>query len=125
MIKYVRCMRNETYFRDDPAQNFAPDLVVGDVYRVLPVSPVEAEHNFLRVIDRSGVGSLYPNDYFEVLAEEELVNTPAVVTVHMNLRDKIELRTLADRRSEQAQETISMSHLVREWVAEHLDLASD
>lgn len=123
MNKYARCVRNETYFRGDAAENFTPDLTVGEVYRVLPVSPAEEEHRFVRVIDRSGVGYLYPRDYFEMLAEEELIDTPAAVTVHLNLRDKVELRTLADRRSEQMQKNISMSHLVREWVGDRLDLA--
>ena len=125
MNKYARCVRNETYFQSDEAENFAPDLLVGEVYRVLPVSPAEEEHRLTRVIDRSGVGYLYPNDYFEMLTAEELLGSPTTVTVHMNLRDKVELRTLADRRSEQIQKNVSMSHLVREWVEERLDLASE
>ena len=122
---YARCLHNETYFQDDLARSFAPELQVGEVYRILPLSPAEAERGFLRVIDRSGIGYLYPQDYFELLSEDELAETPASLTVHLSLRDKVELRTLADRRSEQAQEPVSMSHLVREWVSEHLDLASD
>ncbi len=122
---YARCLHNETYFQKDLAGNFAPELQVGEIYRILPVSSTEAERGFLRVIDRSGIGYLYPQDYFELLSEEELTEKPASLTVHLSLRDKVELRTLADRRSEQLQEPISMSHLVREWVAEHLDLASD
>lgn len=125
MNKYARCMRNETYFKDDAAADFVPDLLVGEVYRVLSVSSGEEDHHFLRVIDRSGVAYLYPRDYFEILGEEELINTPATLTVHMNLRDKVELRTLADRQSELMQKNISMSHLVREWMEERLDLASD
>ncbi len=125
MNTYARCIRNETYFRGDAAENFTPDLVVGEVYRVLSVSPTEELRHFMRVIDRSGVGYLYPSDYFEMLTEEELIVSPASVTVHMSLRDKVELRTLADRRSDQLQKTVSMSHLVREWVEERLDLASE
>ncbi len=124
MNKYARCVRNETYFREDGAENFSPDLLIGEVYRLLPVSSTEDEHHFVRVIDRSGMGYLYPRDYFELLSEEELIDTPATVTVHINLRDKVELRTLADRRSEQLQKSVAMSHLVREWVEERLDLAS-
>ncbi len=124
MNKYVRCLRNETYFRGDAAENFTPDLLVGEVYRVLPVSHTEEEHHFIRVIDRSGVGYLYPRDYFEMLTEEELLASPAAITVYMSLRDKVELRTQADRQSEQLQKSVSMSHIVREWVEEHLDLAS-
>ena len=37
MNKYARCVRNETYFRGDAAENFTPDLLVGEVYRVLPL----------------------------------------------------------------------------------------
>jgi len=107
------------------AETFAPDLLVGEIYRVLPVSPGEEEHHLLRVIDRSGVGYLYPNDYFEMLTEEELLGSPSSITVHLNLRDKVELRTWADRQSERLQKTVSMSHLVREWVEERLDLASE
>ena len=124
MNKYARCIRNETYFRGDGAENFVPDLLVGEVYRLLRVSPTEEKRRLMRVVDRSGVGYLYPRDYFEMLTEEELLASPAAITVYMSLRDKVELRTQADRQSEQLQKSVSMSHIVREWVEERLDLAS-
>jgi len=125
MNKYARCIRNDTYFQGDVAESFAPDLIVGEIYRLLPVSSGEDQHHLVRAIDRSGVGYLYPDDYFEMLTEEELLGSAASLTVHINLRDKVELRTLADRESERLQKSVSMSQLVREWMEERLDLASE
>ena len=36
MNQYVRCIKNETLFAEDEAEDLAPHLIVGRVYKVAP-----------------------------------------------------------------------------------------
>ena len=65
---YLRCIKNETLFDDDESLTFEPDLVIGQIYRALPMSETERSHGMVRVIDGSGEAYLYPADYFVPVA---------------------------------------------------------
>jgi hypothetical protein len=52
--RFVVCIRNDDY---------RAALETRKIYQVMP-DPVAAEHEYIRVIDESGEGYLYPLDYF-------------------------------------------------------------
>lgn len=118
MSKYLRCLKNDTYFQEDLADTFV-DLKVGQIYKQLPVSAREAESGFVRVVDGSGEAYLYPTDYFEAI----LTNGTGIVgsadqqvTVHLDEITKgiLQAEALASQKS--------VSALLRDWIEEHLDL---
>lgn len=116
MNQYVKCLRNETYFKDDPADTFF-DLKIGQIYKRLPESSREADGGMIRVVDGSGESYLYPEDYFEPL---NLGDTSAFadqqITVHLDAATKgiLQAEALAAQTS--------VSALLRQWIEEHLDL---
>jgi hypothetical protein len=125
MTKYVKCINNQTYFKDDMADTFEPDLVVGKVYRVAP--PLENDHpSMIRIFDGSygqagsEIGYLYPRDYFESVALG-LPNGQAdrAVTVHL----PEVLAGVLHAEAIMAQKSVSA--LLREWVKERLDLPEE
>jgi hypothetical protein len=115
-MRYVRCVNNETYFKEDLADTFH-DLIIGQIYKVLPVSESECQGGLMRVIDDSGEAYLYPEDYFEPL-DLKCVNGDATssITVHLPtlLKGILHAEALAADKS--------MGALVREWIEERLDL---
>ncbi|GIK57858.1 MAG: hypothetical protein HND44_16390 [Chloroflexi bacterium] len=107
-MKYLRCINN-------PGNEAS--LVVGRIYRMLPLSPVEEESGMVRVVDNEGEDYLYPSPWFEVVSEQELTAALSEsVTVHLNGRTHIAVRDIANARG------VSISSLVREWIDERLDL---
>lgn len=116
MNKYLRCLKNDTYFQEDLADFFI-DLKVGQIYKQLPLLPAEMDSGMVRVIDGSGEAYLYPADYFEPLTiNGTLEHADQKVTVHLDEVTKgiLHAEALAARKS--------VSALVREWIDEHLDL---
>ena len=116
MSRYVKCQKNDTYFRDDLAQTFA-DLTVGQVYKQMILYPEEADSGMVRVIDGSGEPYLYPADYFESL----LISgggrpTNQRLTLHL---DEITKGVL---HAEAVAAKKSVGALLREWIDERLDL---
>ena len=53
MSQYVRCLKNETYFKDDLASHFA-DLEIGQIYKRFRRCREEIGNGVSRVIDGSG-----------------------------------------------------------------------
>ena len=118
-MQYVKCVNNETYFEDDMADTYEPALIVGKVYKTLPVSASEREGGMLRVIDGSGDAYLYPQDYFEPIAHNGTNgHESSSITVHLPTLLKGILHTEAVAANK------SISTLVREWIEERLDLPS-
>jgi hypothetical protein len=116
MNQYVRCLKNNTYFKDDLADSFI-DLKIGNIYKRLPTSGREADSGMIRVVDGSGESYLYPADYFEPLPVGALdKQTDHQVTVHL---DEVTKGTL---QAEALAAQKSVSALLREWIEEHLDL---
>ncbi|MFZ4664236.1 MAG: ribbon-helix-helix protein, CopG family [Caldilineaceae bacterium] len=114
-MNYVRCVRNETLWVDDPAPTYDPLLVVGHVYKVAP--PVENDGpEWLRVIDEEGEDYLYPTVYFEPYPFNDDEAPTEKITVHVGSSLKHILRAEAIA----AQKPVSA--LVREWIDERLDL---
>jgi hypothetical protein len=120
MTQYARCINNQTYFKDDIADTFEPDLFVGKVYRVAP--PLDNDHpSMIRIFDGSygqagsEIGYLYPRDYFEPM-DLDLQNGHAdrAVTVHLP-------EALAGvLHAEAIMAQTSVSALVRAWIEERL-----
>ncbi len=52
-MSYVRCIRNETLWVDDPSPTYDPLLIVGHVYKIAP-SEVNDGTELLRVVDEEG-----------------------------------------------------------------------
>lgn len=124
MTNYVRCLNNQTYFEDDLADTFAPDLLVGKVYRVAPPLPND-DPSLIRIYDGSygeagsEIGYLYPRSYFEPI-DAQLSNghrhAEKSVTVYLP-------ETLAGiLHAEAIMHETSVSALVRVWIEERLDL---
>jgi hypothetical protein len=113
MNQYVRCVKNDTLFVEDEAEDLAPHLIIGRVYKVAP--PEENDGDMLRVIDGSGEDYLYPVTYFEPF----LPTTPQredSITIHLDpyLKGVLHAEAVAVRKP--------VSALVREWIDERLDL---
>jgi hypothetical protein len=113
MTQYVRCINNQTLFIDDLADNFAPHLVIGRVYKVVP--PQDNDGDLLRIIDGSGEDYLYPAKYFEpfVPASHEISEA---ITIHLNpyMKGVLHAEAIVARKS--------VGALVRDWIDERLDL---
>jgi len=116
MNRYVKCRKNDTYFKDDLAHTFA-DLSVGQVYKQMALYPGEADSGMVRVIDGSGEPYLYPADYFEPLLVKGGVR-PADQQFTLRL-DEITKGVL---HAEAVAAKKSISALLREWIDERLDL---
>ncbi len=118
-MAYVKCINNETYFEGDLADTFEPELMVGKVYKLQPVSSSEYKGPMISVIDSSGEAYLYPKSYFEPIDYKQ-INGHATnsLTVHLPnmLKGILHAEALAAHKS--------MSGLVREWIEERLDLPS-
>ena len=118
-MRYVRCIKNKAYirFKDQaPPDEELVDLTVGNIYKVIPDAEGE-QAGLLRVIDDSGEDYLYPADYFEPVALNDLSSAASdSITVHIDALTKAALR--AEARAEGR----SISSLVREWISKHLDL---
>jgi len=116
---YVKCINNETYFEEDLANTFEPELMIGKVYKLQPVSSSERKGGMMRIIDGSGEGYLYPSTYFEPIDYNYSNDRVAgSITVHLpnTLKGILHAEALATHKS--------MSGLVREWIEERLDLPS-
>lgn len=122
MMKYVKCINNQTYFKDDLAHTFEPDLIVGKVYRVAP--PLHNDHpSMIRVFDGSygqagsEIGYLYPRDYFEPVALDfRQGHADRSITVHLPeaLAGVLHAEAITTQKS--------VSALVRTWIEDHLAL---
>ncbi len=116
MSQYVRCLKNNTYFKDDLASHFA-DLRIGQIYKRLPLFPEEEGNGMIRVIDGSGEAYLYPADYFEPVNIRISTRPNAQsLTLHLDEVTKgiLHAEALAAQKSVNA--------LLREWIDERLDL---
>lgn len=116
MSTYLRCLKNDTYFKEDLAETFI-DLKIGQIYKQLPLFPEEMGSGMVRIVDGSGESYLYPAEYFEPLP---ISGTPGIidqqVTVHLDEITKgiLQAEALATHKS--------VSALLREWIDERLDL---
>jgi hypothetical protein len=122
MSKYAKCVDNQTYFKDDLAQTFEPDLYVGKVYRVAP--PLSNDHpSMIRIYDGSygqagsEIGYLYPREYFEPL-ELNLSTSHADKSLSIHLPEAM----AGILHAEAIMAQTSVSSLVRAWIEERLDL---
>lgn len=123
-MKYAKCINNQTYFKDDLADTFEPDLFVGKVYRVAPPLPND-DPSLIRIYDGSygqagsEIGYLYPRDYFELVdlhQTNDNAHADKSITVHLS-------DTLAGiLHAEAIMHETSVSALIREWIEERLDL---
>ncbi|MFZ1466978.1 MAG: hypothetical protein WAV60_23300, partial [Anaerolineae bacterium] len=116
-MKYVRCVKNETFIYDQdgkPFDDVLDDLQVGQVYRLAP--PVENDGAMLRVVDESGEDYLYPTDYFERFEQGDNGDHPNAITIYVSdfMKGILHAEAVAARKS--------FSALLREWVDERLDL---
>lgn len=108
MNAYVRCVR----VGDDPIS-----LTVGEIYEVLPVSMLERQDGWLRIIDNEGHPYLHPAQLFEPVEEEILMaDCSQTITVHVSSLTKLKLRNQARARG------MSLSALLRTLAEERLDL---
>ncbi len=120
--QYAKCVDNRTYFKDDLAHTFEPDLWIGKVYRIAP--PLDNDHpSMIRIYDGSygqagsEIGYLYPRDYFEpIVFDAQHGHADRSVTVHLSEP----LAGILHAEAIMAQKSVSA--LVREWVEERLDL---
>ena len=119
MSRYVKCRKNDTYFKDDMAQTFA-DLAVGQVYKQMTLYPEEADSGMVRVIDCSGEPYLYPADYFE-----SLLISGGVRPANQQLTIRLDEITKGVLHAEAVAAKKSISALLREWIDERLDLAEN
>lgn len=114
---YLKCIDNQTYFKDDMSATFDPELIVGKIYKSLPVSESERSHGLVRIVDASGEAYLYPADYFtpvQINGAPRLAND--AITVHIDDITKgiLHAEALAAHKG--------MSALIRDWIDEWLDL---
>lgn len=122
MMQYAKCVNNQTYFKDDLAHTFEPDLFVGKVYRVAPPLPND-NPMMIRIYDGSygqpgsEIGYLYPRDYFE-LVDLTQINGYADKAVTMHLPEVL----AGILHAEAIMAEKSVSALLRAWVEERLDL---
>jgi len=115
-MQYMKCVNNKTYFADDLAESFH-DLVIGQIYKALPITESERKSGMIRIIDDSGNDYLYPDNYFEAVdLSAERVDALRPVTVHVPAHIKGILHAEAVATDK------SVSALLREWIEERLDL---
>ena len=121
-MQYAKCINNQTYFKGDLAHTFAPDLLIGKVYRIAPPLPND-NPSMIRIFDGSygqagsEIGYLYPRDYFELIDPNQLKGH-ADKTVTMHVPEALAGILYAEAIMAQK----SVSALLREWVEERLDL---
>lgn len=113
-MNYVTCINNQTLALDEPADTYGAELVVGQVYKVVPSDPNDPPHS-LRTIDGSGEDYLYPAIYFTPLTPVGNAIDDAV-TVHLPTYIKGILHAEAIVAHK------SMSALLRDWINDRLDL---
>ena len=121
-MNYVRCINNKTYVHlpDESGNGALADLTIGAVYKMLPTPQHERDTGMLRIIDNSGEDYLYPAHYFEpfdwgTLASEGGAGHTAL-TIHLDPSTKAILRAEALATHQ------SMGALVRQWIAERLEI---
>ena len=114
MIKYVKCINNQTLALDEPDDTYAPELIIGQIYKLAPPEPNDGPDR-LRVIDGSGEDYLYPATYFEPLQRLGVEKSESI-TVHLDpaLKGILHAEAIAAHTS--------VSALVRTWIDERLDL---
>jgi hypothetical protein len=116
MSRYVKCRKNDTYFKDDLAQTFA-DLTVGQVYKQMALYPQETDSGMVRVIDGSGEPYLYPAEYFEPLlirGGDRPSNQQLTIRLDEITKGVLHAEAVAAKKS--------ISALLRAWIDERLDL---
>jgi hypothetical protein len=113
-MTYVTCVNNKTLASDEVAHTYAPELIIGQVYKVAPPEPNDGPQR-LRVIDGSGEDYLYPASYFEPLIPTNH-DADDAITVHLprHVKGMLHAEAIASHKS--------MSALLREWIDERLDL---
>jgi hypothetical protein len=124
-MNYVRCINNQTYVHmpGEPVNGALADLTIGAVYKVLPTPQHERDTDMIRIIDNSGEDYLYPANYFQpfdwgtVAAEGGAGH--AALTIHLDPHTKAILRAEALATHQ------SMGALVRQWIAERLELHTE
>lgn len=114
-MTYVRCVRNETLWIDDPAPTYDPLLVVGRIYKVARPD-VNDDPASIRVVDEEGEDYLYPRAYFEPYLLDSAEVSNEKVTIHLGplLKNILRAEALANQTS--------VSALLRTWIDERLDL---
>lgn len=104
-MRFVRCIA-ET--------GDALTVTPGHYYRVMP-DPAE-DNGMLRIVDNTGEDYLYPATQFEEVSD--LAGLLTELSIGVTVPMKAALQEEANRRG------VSVSALVREWLDEHLDIAS-
>jgi hypothetical protein len=114
-VNYVRCIRNETLWKDDLADTYDPLLVVGHVYKVAKPEQNDGPE-WLRIIGEDGEDYLYPAAYFEPFEPEMTAQATAAVATHLppDLKELLRAEALGAGKT--------VSALVREWIEDRLDL---
>lgn len=118
-MKYVRCIKNNTYIqhRNEPFQEEGlASLTVGRVYKALLPTEDERRLGELRVIDNEGEDYIYPADYFEQVDFTAIREPITTATIHLDplTKDILRAEAIAAKKS--------VSALLREWIDERLDL---
>ena len=113
-MTYVVCINNRTLALDESPDTYAPELLIGQVYKVAPPESNDGPHR-LRIIDGSGEDYLYPADYFKPLLATGNQAAESV-TVHLpgHVKGILHAEAIAAHKS--------MSALLRDWIDERLDL---
>lgn len=115
-MSYVRCIKNDTLWVDDPAPTYDPLLIVGHVYKIAP-SAANDGVDFLRVVDEEGEDYLYPTTYFEPYrpnGDHKLSSESATIHLTPYLKNILRAEALSAQKS--------VSALLRDWIDERLDL---
>lgn len=113
-MNYVVCIQNQTLALDEPTDTYGAELIVGQVYKVVPPDPNDDPHQ-LRIIDGSGEDYLYPADYFKPLVPNGNYASESV-TVHLppHVKGILHAEAVAAHKS--------VSSLLRDWIDERIDL---
>jgi hypothetical protein len=116
---YVRCINNKQFLKhpDFEDDEIIHDLVIGQIYKVIPDKKEEAL-GYLRIVDESGEDYTFPANYFEPV-DFNYPNSKELdsqITIHINEVDKAILRAEALAAQK------SVSALIREWIEKRLDL---
>lgn len=115
-MNYVRCIHNQTLWKDDPAETYDPLLVVGHVYKIAPPEENDGP-DWLRIYGEDGEDYLYPARYFEPFYAVVTAEAEVSITAHLppDIKQLVRAEVLSTGKT--------MSGLVREWIEERLDLA--
>lgn len=105
LIRYARCINGD----DDPLS-----LTKGQYYAVL--SDSAESHGMLRVIDNTAEDYLFPSHRFQF--SDDLKGLQTDLTIGLTVPEKAAIYQIANQRG------LSMAALMREWIDERLDLAS-